>query len=125
MKLKADTTGCDLASKKAEDAYYKELVEIGRRGISKQRDVHDYKNRTQNLERATGFCVIRDGRVVALETVGGGEAASLTEATLRRGATHDGLWFGNGMSYASYVQSKGYDVQDTAILLAMGEVRGG
>ena len=124
MKIKADTTGCDKAEREAEDIYFRELVEIGRRGIAKQKGSHDYKNRMGNLEAATGFCVVRDGQIVALETVGVGNAATLTATTLRRQATHDGLWFGNGMSYASYVQSKGFDVQDTAVLLATGEVKG-
>lgn len=124
MNVKADTTGCDAAIRQAEDAYFNELVEIGRRCIGAQRDSHDYRNRTGNLESATGFCVVRDGRVVHVETIGDGEGRALTEATLRSGATHDGLWFGNGMSYASYVQSKGFDVQDTAILTADVEIAG-
>lgn len=122
MKVKADTSGCDKAVREAEEAYFRELIEIGRRGIAKQKGAHTYNNQTGNLEAATGFCVVRGGRVIHIETVGTGEGRRLTEETLRRGAVHDGLWFGNGMDYASYVQSKGYDVQDTAILQAMGEV---
>lgn len=110
---------------KVEDEYFAELTRIGRMAISRQKDAHDYQNRSGMLEGATGFCVVRDGRIVALETVGSGEEAALTRATLREGATHDGLWFGNGMRYASYVQSKGFDVQDTAILAATAEIKDG
>ena len=124
MRLKSDTSGCDRLRKAAEDRYFAVLADIGRRGISRQRLSHDYTNRTGMLEQATGFCVVRDGRISVMETIGSGEAAALTERTLREGATHDGLWFGNGMHYASYVQSKGLDVQDTAILLATEEVGG-
>lgn len=133
MKIKADTSGCDDLLKRYEDAYFNDLAEIGEEavivalehgGASGAPKV--YEHHTEDLVNANGACVVRDGKIVWMEVAADGahgEARAKTESLLRKEATHDGLWIGNGMEYASYVQSKGFDVIDSAILYAEGKVK--
>ena len=126
MKIKADTSGCDKFLSRCEDAYFDDLKEIGEEAVIVALEHGGasgvpkvYEHHTEDLVNANGACVVRDGKVVWMEVAADGshgEAREKTESVLRGEATHDGLWLANGMEYASYVQSKGFDVIDSAIL---------
>lgn len=129
MEIKGDISGLDELEKQIEDAYFNKLIEIGRdaihvaynaQGSSKYPKV--YKNHTWRLRNAPGFCVVKDGKIIALEVYGEGtnmEAVQKTTYYLRYHEKNgDGLYLADGMEYASFVQSKGFDVMDSAILYA-------
>lgn len=102
------------------------LSYVGERCLSAARSTDSYKDRTGNLRSSVGYVVARDGRIVQasdFKTVGQGREGA-TEGSLfaRRlvGQFPQGivLVVVAGMSYAAYVAAKGYDVLDSAELLA-------
>lgn len=129
MQIKGDISGLDELEQQIEDAYFNKLIEIGRdsiqiaykaRGTSKYPRV--YKNHTWRLRNAPGFCVVRDGKIIALEVYGKGTNMEAVQKTTYYLQYHekkeDGLYLADGMEYASFVQSKGFDVMDSAIIYA-------
>lgn len=120
MRIYADDSGLDELVGKVYDIYFDKLVEIGRDAVkfaqnSKGGDgLKGYKNHTWNLRNAPGFCVVRDGKIVHMEVGDDGghpEAKKNTENYLiYTDKPHDGLYLADGMHYASFVESKGYDV---------------
>ena len=76
----------------------------------------NYIDWTANLRSSIGYVVISEGRVVAGE--GSDEGRRFAESLLSKFATSIYLVVVAGMKYASYVSAKGYDVLDSAELLA-------
>ena len=122
MRVKGDASGLDELQQQIEDAYFNKLIEIGRDAIRYAQQNGEYKNHTWNLRNAPGFCVVRDGKIIALEVYDKGghpEAVKNTENLLIYSEhPRDGLYLADGMEYASFVQSKGYDVLESARLYA-------
>ena len=122
MIVKGDASGLDELQQQIEDAYFNKLVEIGRDAIRYAQQNGEYKNHTWNLRNAPGFCVVRGGKIVHLEVGDDGghpEAKKNTENLLIYSEhPRDGLYLADGMEYASFVQSKGYDVLESARLYA-------
>lgn len=128
MRFKGDISGLDELIQEAEDEYFSKLIEIGKESIRIAQNARgsnglkEYKNHTFNLRNAPGACVVRDGRIVWMEVVADAsrpEAKSETENLLIYSEKQkDGLYLADGMPYASFVRSKGYDVLDSAILYA-------
>lgn len=86
----------------------------------------NYIDWTANLRSSIGYVVISEGRVVAgsaFEAIkngreGSDEGRRFAESLLSKFATGIHLVVVAGMKYASYVSAKGYDVLDSAELLA-------
>lgn len=80
-----------------------------------------YLDRSGNLRHSVGYVVLVDGRV-ASEAFDGGEGGAegrrLALEVARRFPRGAVLVVVAGMSYASYVAARGYDVLDSAELLA-------
>lgn len=126
MKFKGDISGLDELKKQIEDSFFNKLIEIGREAIQYAQKNGEYKNHTWNLRNAPGFCVVRNGKIIHLETGDDGghpEAKTNTENLLIYSEkTRDGLFLADGMPYASFVESKGYDVLSNSILYARRQV---
>ena len=128
MIVKGDISGIDELEEQIEDAFFSALIGIGRDAIRMAHNASGapgypktYQNHTWNLRNAPGFCVVRDGRIIALEVYDKGghpEAVEKTTNYLIYSGKEDGLYLADGMEYASFVRSKGYDVLDSARLYA-------
>ena len=132
MRVKGDASGLDELEKRIEDAYFDKLIEIGRDAVKFAQNsrggngLKQYQNHTWNLRNAPGFCIVRNGKIVHLEVGDDGghpEAKANTENLLIYSEhPQDGLYLADGMFYASFVESKGYDVLRNAILYAGRQV---
>lgn len=133
MIIKGDALGFDKLEHDLEDAYFIELIEIGKDAIKAAQNAHgtggkpkEYLNHTWNLRNAPGACVVRDGKIIWMEVAADGahpEARSKTEnLMIYSDKTKDGLYLCDGMEYASYVSSKGYDVLDSAVIHSINEI---
>lgn len=132
MKFKGDISGLDELIQQAEDEYYSKLIEIGKECIRIAQNARgsnglkEYQNHTFNLRNAPGACVIRDAKIVWIEVAADSshpEAKSETENLLIYAEKpKDGLYLADGMPYASFVRSKGYDVLDSSILYAKRQI---
>lgn len=126
MRVKGDASGLDELGKRIEDAYFDKLIEIGRDAVKFAQQNGEYRNHTWNLRNAPGFCIVRNGKIVHLEVGddGGHPEAKTNTENLLIYAEHpqDGLYLADGMFYASFVESKGYDVLRNAILYAGRQV---
>lgn len=128
MDFKGDISGLEELIRQAEDEYYSKLIEIGKNCIRIAQNARgsnglkEYQNHTFNLRNAPGACVVKDGQIIWMEVVADTshpEAKSETENLLIYSEKpKDGLYLADGMPYASFVRSKGYDVLDSAILYA-------
>lgn len=95
------------------------IVEVADEAIAQQKQESDYKNHTWNLRSAPGYAVTIKGKEVARNVPAGAheEAESKTNRVLNEvNKSGTSLIFADGMEYASFVQSKGYDVLNTALL---------
>lgn len=102
------------------------LAYVGERCITASRIGGSYTDQTGNLRSSTGYTLIEDGRII---NVGGfeierkgGDGAKSGETYAKKIASKypKGLVLivVAGMNYAAYVSAKGYDVLDSAELLA-------
>lgn len=121
MKIQGDTSGLDELYKQLEDAYYSKLAEIGREACRNAQRTGTYNNRTWNLRNASGGCIVRNGQVVDIWVINDGSHPEAEQNTrnLLLYSEHpwDGLYLANGQPYASYVESRGYEVIRTHGLL--------
>lgn len=127
MEIKGDSSGLDKIDEELEDAYFNKLIEIGREAVLFAKSSGKYKNRTFNLRNAPGFCVVRVDRIIHMEVSDDGkhpEAVRNTRnlLTYSEKTDGDGLYLADGMPYASFVESKGYDVISGAIRFAKRQV---
>lgn len=102
------------------------LAYIGEQVLNAARSTNSYKDQTGNLRSSLGYVLVQDGQVIQMSsfaTVKQGQEGSKTGADYakrlarkyRKGIV---LIVCAGMNYAAYVSAKGYDVQDSAELLA-------
>lgn len=105
------------------------LAYIGEQCLNKARSTDSYKDQTGNLRSSIGYVIVEDGKVIQAsdfapsekgtdkakgQATGKAYAAELA-ARFPSGLT---LLVVAGMNYATYVSAKGYDVLDSAELLA-------
>ena len=120
------------------DAYLDEQIErieqliiynlsyVGEQCLTEARNTNSYKDQTGNLRSSIGYTIVKDGRVIRQSDFAvvrkGSEGKSEGEQFARSLASKfpEGivLIVVAGMNYASYVSAKGYNVLDSAELLA-------
>ena len=102
------------------------LQYIGERCLNTARDTNSYKDQTGNLRSSLGYVVASDGKIVYQSTYevvkegGDGKKSGIQFAKeiVRQFPEGIVLIVVAGMNYAQYVSAKGYDVIDSAELLA-------
>lgn len=102
------------------------LAHIGEQVVNEGRTRANFKDRTGNLRSSIGYVISYDGEIVSessFETVKGGEEGARTGKAFaeRLAKEHNKdlvLIVVAGENYARYVANKGYDVIDSAELLA-------
>lgn len=114
MRFKGDISGLNSLLEGIDDEYYAILSEIGREATRNAKMTGTYQNQTNNLRNANGGCVVRNGRIIDMWVETDGlhpEAVEKTENLLIYSEKpKDGLYLANGMEYASFVESKGFEV---------------
>ncbi len=125
MEFRGDTSGLDELLESVDDRYYNTLSQIGRDATRNAKINKTYENRTGNLNNANGGCVVRNGK--NSRYVGGIRRFSFRSgkkyresSDLFRKKSKDGLYLANGQPYASYVESKGFEVIMTNGILYAG-----
>lgn len=98
----------------------------GERCVIEARTSANFTDRTGNLRSSIGYVIVEDGKVVnegGFETVKGGskgsaEGAKFISQVVSQFTKDIVLVVCAGMKYAAYVAAKGYNVTDSAELLA-------
>lgn len=105
------------------------LCAIGEQVLNAARSTNSYKDQTGNLRSSLGYVVAIDGEIVTMsdfapadkgtdKATGQKEGKAYAQQLLDKFPTGIVLLVVAGMNYASYVSAKGYDVLDSAELLA-------
>lgn len=113
--------------KRLKQAIIKDLSHVGERVRNEAIENGSYTDRTSNLRSSVGYIIVADGNIVYESSFGRPEQA--TEEGRNAGleyARSIAMEFPNdivlivvaGMKYAKYVSARGYDVLDSAELLA-------
>lgn len=132
MKVTVDLSGLDEFVEEVDENATELMKEAAQRAVymQKERNVSNkktYQNHTWNLRNAPGAAIVRDGNIVDLYIPADGEhllAKNRTEAMLIFGSKpKDGVVVADGMEYASFVSSKGFDVLDSASLTVKKELK--
>ena len=124
INIKVDYSGIDEEMRKAEKQLYAEVINtltnIGEMYISEARTNGNYTDQTGNLRNAHSYIVYHNGERVA-GCIGRPETLRMFEQLKK----HEGWQFmvGDGMDYASYVESRGYDVCTSAFMLVERLIR--
>lgn len=107
-------------------ALLRNLQFIGERCLNAARDTNSYKDQTGNLRSSIGYVIACDGKIVyqsnfeVVKTGADGAKSGIQFAKeiVRQFPEGIVLIVVAGMNYAQYVSAKGYDVIDSAELLA-------
>ena len=122
MNIEAKLTGLDELKGLIRSNIKEAIVEAGEEAVKVQKKESDYLNHTFNLRNAPGYAATIDGKEVARNVPAHGEygeAETKTNKTLDKAdKSGTGLIIADGMPYASFVSSKGYDVLDSGLLHA-------
>lgn len=122
MKIEAKLTGLDELKGLIQSNVKEAMIEAGEEAVQVQKIESDYLNHTLNLRNAPGYAVVVNGEEVARNVPADGahgEAKAKTNKTLDNAdKSGTGIIIADGMEYASFVSSKGYDVVDSALLHA-------
>ena len=125
MKIEKDLSGFD-AIDKWEDELWNTVADVGHDAVEYAKKFGEYKNHTHNLRYAPGYAVVKDGELIKMEVPADGNHAGArkeTEDFINNGEKpQNGLILADGMKYASFVESKGYDVLSGAALHADAEL---
>ena len=121
MKVTVDLSGLDSF---IQEAAHKS---IDTQKVKNESSKKTYENHTWNLRNAPGAAVVRNGEIIDLYVPADGEhseAKAKTEDLLICGKRpRNGIVAADGMEYASFVSSKGFDVMDTACHVLEREVK--
>lgn len=100
------------------------LMYIGEQCVNDARLKGSYKDHTRNLRGSTGYVVVDNGKIVSLSAPNNGSSEGSSKATAFLNELASGYSSGivlivvAGMHYAQYVQDRGYNVLDSAEILA-------
>lgn len=120
------------------DAYLEEQIQrieqqtiyklsyVGERCLNEARSTNSYIDQTGNLRSSTGYVIVKDGKIVQMSdftTVKNGREGSQGGAAFARQLVKEFpsgivLIVVAGMNYAAHVSARGYNVLDSAELLA-------
>lgn len=111
---------------RAKRLIYRNFAYVGFQCVNMAREKGSYLDQTGNLRSSIGFVIVEDGKVLTkggFEVVKGGEYGAAKGDDYLRSIINlfpSGvvLIVVAGMNYASYVSAKGYDVLESAELLA-------
>ncbi len=127
MRFKGDTSGLDALIKQIDERSDAVLTEVGREACRLAQQDGNYQNITYNLRNGNGYCIVRDDEVVKMEVISDGshpEAVQRTEnLLLYSNKPEDGLYLANGVDYASFVESRGYEVLISKKLYAARQIK--
>ncbi len=109
-----------------KQAMIRKMMVVGEKVINQARTSGNYKDQTGNLRSSVGYVIISDGIIIqesSFEVVGKGVEGSksgkeFAERLARQHSKGLILIVVAGMKYAKYVSARGYDVIDSAELLA-------
>ena len=114
MKVDIDLSGLDEFLDEVKEEIKQGMVEVAREGVDYSKATGNYQNHTHNLRSAPGAAVVMDGEIVDMyipAESGHQKAKEKTENLLLYGKRpKNGIILADGMEYASFVESKGYDV---------------
>lgn len=110
----------------AETQILRALAYVGTQCVNEARTGRTYTDQTGNLNSSTGFALVRDGKIVEMSDFkpvkGGNEGSGTGKAYIQELVSNYPtgivLIVVAGMNYASYVAGKGFNVLDSAELLA-------
>lgn len=100
------------------------LMYVGEMCVNDARLKGSYQDHTRNLRGSTGYVVIDCGRIVTLDAPSNGSPEGSAKATSLLNELAQGYTSGlvlilvAGMDYAVYVADRGYNVLDSAEMLA-------
>ncbi len=135
-RLSPDSVFGDFINEQVErmtNALVYNLCAIGEQVLNAARSTDSYKDQTGNLRSSLGYVVAIDGKIVQIsdfapseqktektpdKATGQREGKAYARQLLDKFPTGIVLLVVAGMNYASYVSAKGYDVLDSAELLA-------
>ncbi len=108
------------ALQRKEEKYIQKLTEAGNILVTEAIRSGDYQDQTGRLRRSIGFVVMKDGVLVSEYFQGGATAYEAKEKAINGANQHQGIVLAviAGENYASYVESKGYNVLTTARQIA-------
>lgn len=132
MPIRNNTAEAEIAARideqlrRIDKAIIYNLSYVGEQVLNAARGTNSYKDRTGNLRSSIGYVIARDGEIVHMSNFsvvkGGSEGSAEGKCYAAQLAAnfHSGyvLIVVAGMDYAFYVKKKGYDVIDSAELLA-------
>lgn len=129
MPAKTNTTRAQIAAE--FDALDKRLIQgiverlkaIGESCVNEARKKHSYQDQTGNLTSSIGYVIAEDGKIIFESFEGAKDAGKRAGIQFARDIVKNYpndvvLIFVAGMKYASYVANRGYDVIDSAEILA-------
>ena len=120
--IEIDTKGIDESLAAFNEEITDKMESVGRDACAHAKVYGAYKNHTYNLRNGPGFAVIWNGKIIKMEVPSDNahpESKENTENLLIYGENpKNSLVLADGMPYASFVESKGYDVIKTSAIYA-------
>lgn len=111
-----------------EQRIVRNLSFVGESCLTAARSTNSYKDRTGNLRSSIGYVIVKNGKIIKQEIheagsgddrkTGVSEGEKFMREIVRQFPEGIALIVVAGMNYAGYVSAKGYDVLDSAELLA-------
>ncbi len=104
-----------------EQTIINKMAYVGERSLNEARTGGTYIDRTSNLRNSIGYVIVNDGNVITqrgFDGAGGKESEQFALSTAKKFPAGIVLIIVAGMSYARHVSAKGYNVLDSAQLLA-------
>lgn len=111
-----------------EQVVVRNLSFVGESCLTAARSTNSYKDRSGNLRSSTGYVIVKNGKIInqVIHAAGSGddrktgvsEGEKFMREIVRQFPEGIALIVVAGMNYAGYVSAKGYDVLDSAELLA-------
>lgn len=118
MKIEKDISDLTKFIDGIEEEVVDFMDEKAREAVKLQQIEADYRNHTWNLRSSLGYVVTYDGkekrRYISGMNYGDEAAAAIMKWLNEVNKAGTSIVFADGMFYASFVSSKGYDVIDTA-----------
>lgn len=119
----------DQQVERVQQALAYNLCAVGEQVLNTARQTNSYKDQTGNLRSSLGYVVAVDGKIIQMggfvasdkgtdKATGQREGKAYAEQLIKNFPTGIVLLVVAGMKYAQYVSAKGYDVLDSAELLA-------